>query len=261
MSQEVTHNIRVRAIGAAAVVAAALLVSVVTSTVVASRAYMARGAQQQSGERTISVTGYARQRITADAGEWRITVAGRGPTLGEAYAVLESGVVSLDGFLSARGFKPSEVSLLPIDTTVHQARDERGRDTEVVAGYTLKRTAVVRTSEVARVAASAGAVTSLLEQNIEIESRSPEFTVSDLDQLKIDVAGLASADARKRAEAIATEAGCRVVDVRDARLGVIQITQPDSTEVRSYGMYDTSTIDKDIAVTVNLRLGIEAVGR
>jgi hypothetical protein len=40
-------------------------------------------------------------------------------------------------------------------------------------------------------------------------------------------------------------------------MGVIQITQPDSTDVASYGRYDTSTIDKDVSVVVTLTLGIE----
>lgn len=136
-------------------------------------------------------------------------------------------------------------------------RNDKGQETDDIAGYTLRQTVVVRTPYVERIATSAGAVTSLIEQNIQIESRAPEYTVSDLDQIKIDIAGLASADARKRADTVAAEAGSKITDVRDARLGVIQITQPDSTEVRSYGMYDTATIDKDIAVTVTLRLGIE----
>ena len=51
--------------------------------------------------------------------------------------------------------------------------------------------------------------------------------------------------------------GCKVGDVRDARMGVIQITQPHSTDVRSYGIYDTRTIDKDVSVVMTITFRVE----
>lgn len=257
---ETTHHIRIHARNAgviAAIIAIAVAASFITSTAIAGRSFVKRTQQQHAESRTISVTGYARKRISADQGEWRITLSGRGNTLAETYAVLDNAVTSARDFLTNRGFAPTELDFLPITTTTRMIRNDKGQETDDIAGYTLRQTVVVRTPYVERIATSAGAVTSLIEQNIQIESRAPEYTVSDLDQIKIDIAGLASADARKRADTVAAEAGSKITDVRDARLGVIQITQPDSTEVRSYGMYDTATIDKDIAVTVTLRLGIE----
>jgi hypothetical protein len=40
-------------------------------------------------------------------------------------------------------------------------------------------------------------------------------------------------------------------------MGVLQITQPNSTEVAGYGLYDTSTIDKDVTAVVTVTFGVD----
>ncbi|MEP6847365.1 MAG: SIMPL domain-containing protein, partial [Acidobacteriota bacterium] len=44
--------------------------------------------------------------------------------------------------------------------------------------------------------------------------------------------------------------------VRSAKMGVLQITPADSTEVSDSGMYDTSTIDKDMTAVVNISFAV-----
>jgi hypothetical protein len=39
-------------------------------------------------------------------------------------------------------------------------------------------------------------------------------------------------------------------------MGVLQITRPHSTEVSSYGIYDTDTIDKDVRAEVSVTFGV-----
>jgi hypothetical protein len=45
--------------------------------------------------------------------------------------------------------------------------------------------------------------------------------------------------------------------VRDAKTGVFQITSRNSTDVSDWGIYDTSSIDKDITAVVSVTFGIE----
>jgi len=49
----------------------------------------------------------------------------------------------------------------------------------------------------------------------------------------------------------------RVTEVRNARMGVMQITRPHSTEVSDAGVNDTSSIEKDVMSVVSLSLGLE----
>jgi hypothetical protein len=117
---------------------------------------------------------------------------------------------------------------------------------------------VVTSADVEAVAEAAGRVTDLIEQGVKVISERPDFTFTKLADLKIRMIGDASKDARARADEIAGNAGCRVSDVRNARMGVFQITRPDSTDVTGSGIYDTSTIDKDVRSVVTLTLGIQA---
>jgi hypothetical protein len=45
--------------------------------------------------------------------------------------------------------------------------------------------------------------------------------------------------------------------VRDAKTGVFQITSRNSTDVSDSGIYDTSSIDKDITAVVSVTFGID----
>lgn len=92
---------------------------------------------------------------------------------------------------------------------------------------------------------------------IQVVSELPEYYYTQIAALKIDLIGEASKDARTRAEKIANHAGCRLSEVRNARMGVLPITRPNSTETSSQGIHDTSTIDKDVTSIVTLTLVVE----
>lgn len=228
----------------------------VASTLVAARAYRARWSQATQKGQDITVKGSARKRIHSDVGVWKIRVAGDAAQMDEAYQTVKDGVGRVRAFLDARGFLPDEITLGPVRTETHYGRDEEGHRTRDVTGYTLDRAFRINTGRVALVAAAAGEVTELIEQGIHVVSFRPEYYYSKLASMKIDMMASASRDARSRADQIASNTGCRVGDVREARMGVLQITSPHSTEVSGSGIYDTSTIEKDIRAVVTVTFGI-----
>ncbi len=252
------YRVRLNLLSTAIVVAAGIIVSVVTSTVVAARAYESRARQSAKVNQDITVKGSTRTRVRSDLAVWRIEVKGEGPELADAYAVLDAAAERVKAFLAGAGFAPDEVALSAIDTSTFFARDSQGRETREVSGYALERAFTVTTPQVDRAETAAGAVTELLKDNVKVVSSRPQYYYSKVADLKVQILGDASRDARARAEEIARSSGCRVTDVRRAQMGVIQITQPNSTEVSGYGLYDTSTIDKDVSVVVTLTLGIES---
>ncbi|MEO1584687.1 MAG: SIMPL domain-containing protein [Planctomycetota bacterium] len=251
------HHVRINFVSSAAVIASAVVLSVVASTAVASRAYVKRGEVAAEGAKQISVKGYARTRVISDLAQWSITVKGRGQTLEQAYAELEAGVDRVTDFLTASGFDRDDLARSAIETSTRYQRDAKGNTTNDVAGYTLTRTIGVTTRDVNRIAEAAGEVTALLREGITVISGRPAYYFTGIEPLKIRLAGEASANGRERAEAIAAETGSRVASVSHARMGVIQITEPDSTEVSSYGIYDTDTIQKDVAIVVTLTLELD----
>jgi hypothetical protein len=251
------YRVRTDLIRSAVVVALGVTVSLIVATAVAARAYRGRAEDSSRQQQTLAVKGLARQRLQSDIAVWKIEIKGEGALLPEAFAMLEKGRRSVREFLGTGGFADAEISVGAIRTETHYVRDARGEETREVAAYTLRRSLAVTSKELPRVAKAAGEVTELIREGVLVVSQPPAYYYSRLADLKIELMAVASKDARARADAIANHTGCRVADVRDARMGVLQITPPHSTEVRSYGIYDTSTIEKDVRAVVAVTFGIE----
>jgi len=254
----VEYRVHLNLISTAAVVVLGVGVSLVTSTAVASRAYRERGTQAATREQSITVKGAARQTIQSDLAVWHIQVQGEGKQLPEAFRTLEAGVQRVQTFLASKGYQPAEIGLAAIGTETIFERDKDGQETNVVDRYRLQRAFTITTPEVNRVNQTAGEVTQLIQEGVFVVSLPPEYYYSKVAELKIAIMGLASKDARARADEIARNAGCVVTDVRQAHMGVLQITRPNSTQVSDYGIYDTSTIAKDVQAVVTLTLGIQS---
>lgn len=231
--------------------------SLIASTSVASNAYQKRAEKSESHDRTIFVKGSTRKRIVSDRAVWYIDVRAEQESLVDGFTQLAAGTAAVGEFLQQHGFGPTEIGLGSINTETFYVRDPKGNETRKVAGYNLSRTYVVATGNVERVRQTAGEVTELIKQGQLIVSRAPEYYYTALSQLKVELMGLASKDARARADQISTNTGCRVADVRSASMGVLQVTRPDSTEVSDTGRYDTATIEKDVTAVVTVTFRIE----
>lgn len=252
------YNLRLNFAVTAAVVVIAGIVSLTTSAVVASRAYVERGAQATRTEQVITVKGSTRKRIRSDQAVWHISIRGEHKDLKEAYAILDMGVVEVGQFLKGQGFASGQIVQDAIYTTEHHVRDPKGNETREISAYTLSRNFTITTADVDRVFQAAGEVTQLIEKGVLVISCQPEYYYTDLAPLKVGLMEEAAKDARARADKIAGAAGCRVAEVMWANMGVLQVTQPHSTDVSDYGMYDTATIDKDVQAVVTVRFRVEA---
>ncbi len=253
----VTPRIR-SSLGVAFVLAAGLAGGMIFSTLLASRAYADRGAQVERREDAITVKGSTRQRIRSDKANWCIRVQGEAKTLKESYDALAEGVRRTREYLIKRGFVDHEIGLGSIATATYFARDKEGHETREVSGFSLSRHFFIATPDVNRVNKSAGEVTELIEDGVILVSFPPEYHYSKIADLKVDLLGLASKDARSRADCIAQNAGCTVAEVRRANMGVLQITRPDSTEVSDSGVYDSTSIEKDVTAVVTLTFGLRS---
>lgn len=251
------HRVRVNLLGTAIVLAVGVAVSAITSTVVAGRALASHARVQAKARQDITVKGSARVRVTSDTGVWRISVSSEHKELTTAFGLLEASVEAVQKFLTARGFKPAEIALGAIDTDQFYARDAAGKETREIAAYRLTRVFTITSTDVNRMAKSAGEVTELLRDGVKVSSASPQFYYGKLADLKVQILGDAAKDARTRAEEIVKNSGGRLGAIRDAQMGVLQITQPNSTDVASYGLYDTSTIDKDVTAVVTVTFGVD----
>lgn len=210
----------------------------------------------KKGDEAITVTGSAKKRIKSDLVVWSAGVSVQSGQLTEAYKQLSSDIPRIKQYLASKGIAEAQMTVSSIATTALKKQDANGNETSEIGGYSLRQSIDVRSNDVDKIAQIARAATELINQGILIESNPPQYYYTQIGDLKIEMLGEAAKDAKVRAEKIAASTGNSIGAVRSAKMGVLQITPADSTEVSDTGMYDTSTIDKDMTAVVNISFAV-----
>jgi hypothetical protein len=205
---------------------------------------------------TITVTGSAKKTIRADLAVWRGSFNAQSPRIEDAYAELESSARRVRAYLVGRGFADTALVFSQVQTQTLYARSREGEETGFPQGYRLVQTVEVRSRDIARIEALARTSTELIRQGVRFESDAPEYLVSGLADLKVEMLAAATRDARARANEMARNAGSKIGRLRSARMGVFQVTPANSTLVTDYGVNDTSSIEKDITSVVSVSFEI-----
>ncbi len=231
----------------------ALAIGLVLSSIIFGWFY----SKTRKGDEAITVTGSAKKRIKSDLVVWSAGVSAQSAQLTDAYRQLSESVPRIKQYLVSKGIPEDQMTVSSITTTTLKKQDSNGNDTSEITGYTLRQEVEVRSKDVDKVAQIAREATELINQGILVESNPPRFYYTLIGDLKIEMLGEAAKDAKLRAEKIAASTGNSIGAVRSARMGVLQITAADSTEVSDSGIYDTGTIDKDMTAVVNVSFAVD----
>jgi uncharacterized protein len=210
----------------------------------------------KKGDDAISVTGSAKRRITSDLVIWSAGVSQQAPQLADAYKSLADNIPRIKQYLLSKGIPENQMTVSSISSVTLKGKDSDGNETNEITGYSLSQSIEVRSSDVQKIAQIARESTELLNQGILLESATPKYYYTAIGDLKIEMLGEAAKDAKERASKIAQSTGNSIGSVRSAKMGVLQITAADSTDVSDYGVYDTSTIDKDMTAVVNVSFAV-----
>jgi len=229
---------RVMGRGAAAIVAGGLVAAAV---ILGAFFYAAR-----ASEDTIQVVGMASQPFEADQVKWTLGIS-RTASLRDlqgGYRGIAADVRRvLDGLVSS-GVSEDDVTLQPVTTNPMYGPDG-------ISGYQITQSLFLVSENLDAVEALALNPAGLLGADVLLQTSRLEYFYSGLAEVKRSLLADATSDARQRAEEIAGAAGSTVSGIRSARAGVFQITEPFSTDVAAYGLYDTSSREKEIRVTVH----------
>lgn len=207
-------------------------------------------------EKEISVKGYAEAPLVADVGRFDVSLDVQRANQADAYAELQNQFDYLLETLS---------DLAPPDTQIDEGhtrvqnrykRNEEGRETDEFIGVQVSRDVRITSHNVAWIASRSRALDGLIGRGMGISISSPDYLVSDLTAVKMDLLEQATANAYQRATILAQNSGAGVGTLTSARQGVFQITEPNSTATSSYGIYDTESIDKVIKAVVTLEYAI-----
>ena len=211
---------------------------------------------KKSGDEAITVTGSAKRRITSDLVVWNAGVSRQSTQLSEAYKALSDDIPRIKQYLISKGVPENQMTVSSISSVTIKGKDSNGNETNEITGYSLTQSIEVRSNDVQRIAQIAREATELINQGILIESSAPKYYYTAIGDLKVEMLGEAAKDAKERASKIASSTGNSIGSVRSAKMGVLQITAADSTDVSDYGVYDTTTIEKDMTAVVNVSFAV-----
>ncbi len=205
----------------------------------------------------IVVKGYAEQEITSDTGSLSARVVGTGATNAEAY--IQAGKYLDKVNLLIKHALPENTEIDEMETRISEvlAFDEKGNRTNQVEYYRAVREIRVNSNDVHALDRLSRQLYDLNAEGISITVVGPEYFVSNLDEIKLDLVEQATKNGKERAEIMAGSSDQSLGSLVSAQQGVIQITKKNSGETTSWGVYDTETIDKVVKLVVTLEFEIE----
>ena len=242
-------------IGLVAIAVALLIATPVTASILGDAV---RDVKRQRD--TISVTGSARNPIEADLGIWRLTVSAKQRSPAAAARSLRTKVAGVEAFLDDHGISDDDVRKPPlsVEQTVDRVPTGRRRPAfREIPAWRVAQSFTVSTTDIDELEATAGAVDELLLQGIAVSVDALEYLSRQLTEARFAALEKATADARRRAETIASGLGGDLGAVRKVDLGVYQIVPRNSTDVSDYGINDTASREKDVVSVVTVTFAVE----
>lgn len=234
-------------LGVAAIVCAALL----------ARAYTYKYRSQD----TIVVTGLGETEFTSDLIVWTASITAEAQQVAAGYAQLERSKAKVQQYLAEKGLPADAVVFEFVNVTkltdpIYNANGSWAG--ERFRCYLLRQQFTVESHDVELVETISREISSLIAQGVSIEAYAPDYYYTKLDDVKMGLIETASADARMRAEKIATNAGTKIGRVASARMGVFQITGANTNEEFSAGgSLNTSSRQKKARITMRIEYRVK----
>ena len=201
----------------------------------------------RSFDNSLSVVGSAKQAVMADSAKWQSSVSRIVPAgqLQSGYTQLARDSAVVIDFLKKNGISDEALDVSPVFVEERYDYNNQGP-----REYTLRQNLTVESKDVNQIADLAKRASQLINQGVFFSPGQPEYYYSGLASLRVSLLADAIKDARARAEQLAVSSGQRVGALKSAASGVVQVLSPNSIDVSDYGQYDTSSIAKEVMVTV-----------
>jgi uncharacterized protein len=196
---------------------------------------------------TLMVTGSVKQKVTSDLAKWTSTFQRNVPLddLKGGYAQMKQDQALVLKFFKDQGFDESKVLISPVFMETPFKYDPNAPKE-----YILSQNVEIQSNEVDKITSMANNTQILINEGVIFATNSLEYYYTKLPELRIALLSDAAADAKQRAQKIAESTGLVVGSIKSANAGVVQVLKVNSTDVSDYGAYDTSTIEKEVMVTI-----------
>lgn len=218
---------------------------------------------RNSAADSISVTGLGTIDFTSDEIFWSGIYSVDASNAKDAYKIMIDNKEKVKSFFISKGFKENEFSFSGIDFSkkyreIIIENNERGtRYENVFDGYTASQTisfsAKANPELMQKIEKVVDQTSELINSGVEFTPRPIQYTYSKLSDLKHSLIEAATKDARDRVLKIVNTADGSVGKLKNASLGVFQISGKNSDEEYSYGgIFDIYSKDKIARITVRL---------
>ena len=214
-------------------------------------------AQKISKNETITVTGSASKIVKSDTAKFTFYIQAKAPNQKEAYAIIKKQKPIVIDYLKSKGIDEKNINVKTINGYYAYKYNEKGYSTNEVLAYNANLEIDFNSKDVEKIKEISNDIQVLADKGIMLSLRQPEYFYSNLAELKIDLLKEATLDAKQRATSMLSATGANVGKVKQMKMGVFQITPPDSTDVSDYGMNDTSSIDKKITAVTNIVFNVK----
>lgn len=231
-------------------------IAIVLASVFLGNAYVDRA----NPDGKISVTGSGSTDFTSDLIVWEGQFSRFNSNLKMAFDQLIQDKQTVETYLISKGIAREDIVFNSMQTNErNQSQYENGNFVgSFFVGYDLTQTVKVESKNVELIESVSREVTELLNKGVQFNSYSPRYYYTKLADLKIEMISKATEDARLRAEKIAENSGGKLGKLKDAKMGVFQITGQNSGEDFSWGgSFNTSDKNKTASITMRLEYEIK----
>lgn len=209
-------------------------------------------------ESQLTVNGEATQVVTSDQVKWtgNFFVNANANSLQPGYAKMSADAAAVRSFLQSHGVKASDITISPVQMMQNFINCKLNPKACGTTSYKLQQTVTVQSGQVKQVTALADNVSPLISRGVVFSTQSLQYYYTKLASQRAKLLAEATKEARQRAQKIAGSVGAHVGQLVSVHSEPLQLTPVNSPQVSNGGMYDTSTIQKEIKaiVAVTFRL-------
>lgn len=206
---------------------------------------------------TITVTGSANRLITSDLGTLRGTIIVKSKDLKDGFLEIQKHKQELIEFFLSQGISNELIETGPPSNYPEYEIVQSGGRTSKILHYVWELNFSVVSKDVFLIKKIATDLPSLVMRGINLKNTKTEYYYTQLPKLKIEIQADAAKDARERAQRIANATESSLGNLRNATMGVIQITPVLSNVINDYEVNDVTSIQKEITAVVSASFEIK----
>ncbi len=208
----------------------------------------------------LAVTGLGTKDFTSDLIVWRASFMRNAATLAETNKLIKADNELIRTFLKEKGIDDKDITF----TTVQVIRNyknlynnEGNVSGSTFDGFTISQTVIVESKNLQAVEKMSAEISDVIERGVELTAQEPDYYYTKLKDLKIELLKQATEDAFLRAQTIASNAKSSLGSLKNASMGIFQITGQNSNDDYSWGgSFNTKAKFKTANITVKLEFDL-----